>query len=155
VRLLIWKTRLPTIAAGGLVDGVGIKSALALGAVAVQLSTVFILCPESAANAAYRAHLMSARAETTRLTSAISGRPARGRVNRLISHGEGEGSPRPPPYPRAYDLGKQLHTAAASTGNHEFAAHWAGQGAPLSRELPAAELVQMRIYEMGDEGVYG
>jgi len=155
VRLLVRNTRLPIIAAGGVMDGAGIRAALDLGAVAAQLGTAFILCPESAADAAYRATLKSARAEATRLTSAISGRPARGIVNRLISHGEGEGSPRPPAYPRAYDLGKQLHTAAASTGNHEFAAHWAGQGAPLARELPAAALVQMLIRDMGDEGIRG
>jgi nitronate monooxygenase len=48
----------------------------------------------------------------------------------------------------AYDAAKQLHAAAAVSGNHEFAAHWAGQGAPLSREMPAAELVQTLVDEM-------
>lgn len=114
---------------------------------AAQLGTAFILCPESAANAAYRANLKSARAASTRLTTAISGRPARGIVNRLVTHGAIAGSPPPAAYPIAYDAAKQLHAAAAKLNNHEFAAHWAGQAAPLARELPAAELVDTLVAE--------
>lgn len=154
VRLLVRKTGLPIIAAGGVMDGAGIKAALDLGAAAAQLGTAFILCAESSAHPAYRANLRSERAAVTRLTSAISGRPARGIFNRLMSHGEAAGCPRAPAYPLAYDVARQLHTAAATAGNHEFAAHWAGQGAPLAREMPAAELVRTLIDEMADAGVH-
>ncbi|RKF48348.1 nitronate monooxygenase family protein [Paraburkholderia fungorum] len=147
VRLLVQRTKLPVIAAGGIMDGEGIRAALDLGAAAAQLGTAFILCPESAANAGYRANLKSARAAATRLTSVLSGRPARGMTNRLISFGESLGSPVPAAYPVAYDAAKQLNAAAAKLGNHEFAAQWAGQGAPLARELPAAQLVQTLVQE--------
>ena len=149
VRLLVRKTGVPIIAAGGIMDGAGIKAALDLGAVAAQLGTAFILCPESSANAAYRANLKCERAAVTRLTSAISGRPARGILNRLITHCEGQGSPRAAAYPLAYDIAKQLHAAASKADNHEFAAHWAGQGAPLAREMTAADLVQTLVQEIG------
>ncbi|MET0264099.1 MAG: nitronate monooxygenase [Duganella sp.] len=145
VRLLLRQTALPVIAAGGIMDGAGIAAALALGAAGAQLGTAFILCPESAANSAYRDNLRSARADATRLTAAISGRLARGMVNRLIAHGE---AGRPADYPVAYDAAKRLHAAAAKQGVHEFAAHWAGQGAPLARELPAAELVRVLVAEL-------
>jgi nitronate monooxygenase len=148
VRLLVKKTGVPIVAAGGIMDGAGIRSALDLGAAAAQLGTAFILCPESSASAAYRANLKSERAMATMLTAAISGRPARGMVNQLIAHGEAPGSPPAAPYPVAYDAAKQLHAAAARMGNHEFAAHWAGQGAPLSREMPAAELLRQLVAEM-------
>lgn len=148
VRLLVRKTGLPIIAAGGIMDGRGIKAALDLGAVAAQLGTAFIPCPESSANAAYRDNLKSERAAVTRLTAVLSGRPARGIVNRMITHGEAQGSPLPAAYPVAYDAAKQLHAAAARQGNHEFAAHWAGQGAPLARELPAQELVHALVAEL-------
>jgi nitronate monooxygenase len=150
VRLLVRQTRLPVIAAGGIMDGAGIKAALDLGAAAAQLGTAFILCPESSANAAYRENLKSGRAAVTRLTPVLSGRPARGMVNRLIAHGEAVGSPPPAAYPVAYDAAKQLNAAAAKAGNHEFAAQWAGQGAPLAREMPAAELMQTLVEEMGE-----
>lgn len=56
-RLLVRETRLPVIAAGGIMDGAGIAAALDLGAVAAQLGTAFVGCPESAADDAYRAAL--------------------------------------------------------------------------------------------------
>ncbi|MEQ4574162.1 MAG: nitronate monooxygenase [Gammaproteobacteria bacterium] len=152
VRLLRSKTRLPVIAAGGIMDGRGIRAALDLGAAAAQLGTAFVLCPESAANAGYRENLRSARAGTTRLTAVLSGRPARGIANRLIEYGEAAGSPPPPAYPVAYDLAKRLNAIAAAQGDHAFAAHWAGQGAPLARELPAARLVQQLARELWPTG---
>ena len=57
LRLLAGSTTLPLIAAGGIMDGQGIRAALDLGAVAAQLGTAFVLCPESAASAGYRAAL--------------------------------------------------------------------------------------------------
>ena len=149
VRLLVKRTTLPVIAAGGIMDGAGIRAALDLGAAGAQLGTAFILSPESAANDAYRANLQSARAAATVLTAAISGRPARGIVNRLSAHGA---SGVPAAYPVAYDAAKQLHAAAAKAGNHEYAAHWAGQGAPLARAMPAAELVETLVRELHAAG---
>jgi nitronate monooxygenase len=147
VRLLAQRTKLPVIATGGIMDGAGIKAALNLGAAAVQLGTAFILCPESAANASYRDNLKSERATATRLTAVLSGRPARGMVNRLISFGEAPGSPSVAAYPVAYDAAKQLNAAATQRGNSEFAAQWAGQGAPLARELAADALVRLLVQE--------
>ena len=149
VRLLVKRTTLPVIAAGGIMDGAGIRAALDLGAAGAQLGTAFILSPESAANDAYRANLQSERAATTSLSAAISGRPARGIVNRLITRGA---SGIPAAYPVAYDAAKQLHAAAAKAGNHEYAAHWAGQGAPLARAMPAAELVETLVRELHAAG---
>ena len=148
VRLLARRFSLPVIAAGGIMDGQGIRAALDLGAVAAQLGTAFILCPESSANGPYRAALKSGRAGSTRMTSAISGRPARGLFNRFMAHGEAAGIPLPAAYPRAYDAGKQLHALASGADVHEFAAQWAGQGAPLAREMPAAELVGLLMREL-------
>ncbi len=141
IRILAKQTRLPVIAAGGIMDGQDIKAMLDLGAAAAQLGTAFILCPESAANASYRANLKSERAATTRLTSVLSGRPARGIVNEFITFGEASGAPMPAAYPVAYDAAKQLNAAASKLDHHEFAAQWAGQEARRARELPAAQLV--------------
>ena len=48
-----------------------------------------------------------------------------------------------PDYPIAYDAGKALHAAGKAKGEHGFGAQWAGQGAPLARAMPAAELVAL------------
>jgi len=151
VRLLRARTRLPVIAAGGIMDGHGIRAALDLGAVAAQLGTAFVPCPESAASAAHRAALLGERGGSTRLVAVLSGRLARGFPNRYVEHGEAPGSPRPPDYPVAYDLARQLAAIAARQGHPEFAAQWAGQGAPLARALPAAELVDLLARELRAE----
>ena len=53
-RLLVARSGLPVIAAGGIMDGRGVRAALDLGAVAAQMDTAFIGCPESGADAARR-----------------------------------------------------------------------------------------------------
>lgn len=144
VRVLARQCRLPIIAAGGIMDGAGIRAALELGAAGVQMGTAFVLCPESSANAAYREALQSERAYDTAITANISGRPARGLVNRLYA----DPGVRLPDYPLVYDGIKALQALAASHGCQDFAAQWAGQGAPLARELPAAEMVATLVAEM-------
>ena len=147
VRLLVRECRLPVVAAGGIMDGAGIAVALDLGASAVQMGTAFILCPESAASPAYRAELQSDQAQHTAITAAISGRPARGMFNRLHQLGS-DYAGQLPAYPMVYDAGKALHQAASSQGSSDYAAHWAGQGAPLARAMPAAQLVQTLMQEL-------
>lgn len=148
VRLLVREVGLPIIAAGGIMDGCGVRAMLDLGAVAAQLGTVFILCPESAASARYRESLKGARSSRTRLTPVISGRPARGMVNSFIEYCEAPGSPRPASYPVAYDAAKKLSAAAVAQGNHDYSAQWAGQGAPLAREMSAGMLVETLVREL-------
>jgi nitronate monooxygenase len=147
-RLLVRKLDLPVIAAGGIMDGAGIAAALTLGAVAAQLGTAFVACPESSADAGYRAALLGPPAEHTVMTAAISGRPARCLANRFTALGEGVPRDAIPDYPIAYDAGKALHAAAKAAGEFGYGAQWAGQGAPLARALPAADLVARLRGEM-------
>ncbi len=142
-RLLVSALDIPVIAAGGIMDGAGIRAVLDLGAVAAQLGTAFVACPESAAGPAWRAALaadVASEAETT-MTRVISGRPARCLVNGFTAWGEGVADADVPDYPIAYDAGKALAAAATRAGDTGFGAHWAGQGAPLSRALPVAALM--------------
>ncbi|PRX08773.1 UNVERIFIED_ORG: nitronate monooxygenase [Martelella mediterranea] len=148
-RLLVRKTGIPVIAAGGIMDGAGIAAARDLGASAAQLGTAFIACPESAADDAYRAALKGPGAYHTRLTAAISGRPARALANRFTELAETAlREITPPDYPIAYDAGKALHAAAKACGEAGYGAQWAGQGAPLARVMPAAELMATLAREM-------
>jgi nitronate monooxygenase len=141
-RLIVNEARLPVIAAGGVMDGAGIAAALDLGAAAAQLGTAFVACPESAADDAYRAALTGPGGYHTALTPVISGRPARALANRFTALGDQLAGRVPPDYPIAYDAGKALHAAAKKRNEHGFGAQWAGQGAPLSRAMTAARLVE-------------
>ncbi|MEO1305856.1 MAG: nitronate monooxygenase [Pseudomonadota bacterium] len=147
-RLLVDRLSLPVIAAGGIMDGAGIASILALGAHGAQLGTAFVACPESNADAAYREALLSNAAEHTEMTRAISGRPARCLRNAFTAWAADHADLAPPDYPRAYDAGKALNGAAKQTGEFGYGAQWAGQGAPLSRTLPAADLVETLVNEL-------
>ncbi|HTC84970.1 MAG TPA: nitronate monooxygenase [Rhizomicrobium sp.] len=147
-RLLVRNLNLPVIAAGGIMDGAGIAAALRLGAVAAQMGTAFVGCPESSADQGYRAALASDAANHTTMVRAISGRPARCLANRFTKFAESVPDAEIPDYPIAYDLGKALHAAGKAKGEYGFGAQWAGQGAPLSRPMPAAELVRTLVAEL-------
>jgi nitronate monooxygenase len=147
-RLLVKRPGIPVIAAGGIMDGAGVAAALALGAMAAQLGTTFVACPESAADAGYRAALLGPAAERTVMTTAISGRPARCLANRFTVLGAGVERGAVPDYPIAYDAAKALHATAKAAGEFGYGAQWAGQGAPLARSLPAAELIAQLRSEM-------
>jgi nitronate monooxygenase len=149
-RLLVREVDRPVIAAGGLMDGAGIAAALRLGASAAQLGTAFVACDESQADAGYRAALKSDAAHHTVMTRAISGRPARSLANRFTTLGRNIAPGEVPDYPIAYDAGKALHAAGKAKGEFGFGAHWAGQGAPLSRAMPAGDLVALLHREIQD-----
>ena len=146
LQLLNKHCSLPLIAAGGIMNGQGIQQVLTMGASAAQLGTAFILCPESNANAAYRAQLSSAKAYDTAITAVISGRPARGIINRM-HQALGAHQAALPVYPTAYSAAKALNAVASAQNCNDFAAFWAGQGAPLARALPATELMAALIAE--------
>lgn len=130
----------PVIAAGGIMDGQGIAAALTLGAQAAQLGTAFIPCPESSAPPAWKHAVTHASADSTRLTRAYSGRPARGIVNPFMQAMQAHEAELPP-YPVQNALTSPLRRAAAKAQRGDLLALFAGQSAPLARALPAAELV--------------
>src|SRR5437763_14648187 len=76
--------KVPVIAAGGITDARGIAAAFALGAAGVQLGTAYLWCPEAKISAPHRAALQSARDDGTAVTNLMTGRPARGIVNRVM-----------------------------------------------------------------------
>ncbi len=149
VRALVASTKLPVIAAGGVMDGADVRLMLDAGAAAVQLGTAFLLCPEAGTNADYRARLRAASGRDTLLTAAISGRRARGIRNRLVEVSELSPGAEVPDYPVAYDLAKQLNSAALARGVSGYGAYWAGTGVERAREMPAAELVATLAHEAG------
>ena len=116
-RLLVRELDVPVIAAGGIMDGAGISAALRLGAAAAQLGTAFVACPESEADAGYRAALMSDAANHTVMTRAISGRPARCLRNAFTALAADAAARAIPAYPIAYDAGKALNAAAKAAGD--------------------------------------
>lgn len=136
---------LPVVAAGGIGDGRGIAAALALGAAAAQVGSAFLRADESGIPAAFRAVLESPAARRTSITTAFSGRTARGVHNAFMDAlAEVEDVA---PYPYQHWLTRDIRTAAAQQGRPEYLSLWAGQAVGLARPLPAAAIVAELVRE--------
>src|SRR5439155_25479180 len=85
----------PVIAAGGIVDGAGIRAALELGARGVQLGTAFLFTPEAAVP---REHLEALRTLDTVVTPAYTGRHMRAARTPVLE--ELMAGPPPLPFPQ-------------------------------------------------------
>ncbi len=131
----------PVIAAGGIMDARGVVACLALGACAAQLGTAFLTCPEAPVSDAWREQLLKASATRTKVTEAISGKPARGLANRYIDTVEQAGDELLP-YPAQYSLSRNLRQYANEKGDPDFLAMWAGQGVGLAKTHNAAAFVR-------------
>jgi nitronate monooxygenase len=128
--------RIPVLAAGGVMDGRGVVAALALGAEGVQLGTAFLTAVEAGTSPGHRRALTG---ETT-VTRVLTGRAARAARSAAVDRLEASGVEPPDyPLPRAFLAGPP---------------HLYGQGGPLARTLPAAELVA-RIAEEADTVLAG
>lgn len=130
---------IPTIAAGGIGDGRAVAAVLALGASAVQIGTAFLLSPESAISAPWRAELAGKSCDDTRLTRAFSGRHARGLENRFMRE---MADAEIPPYPIQNALTQELRAANAKAGRSDMLSLWAGQGVHAIRQAPTATIIE-------------
>jgi nitronate monooxygenase len=121
----------PVIAAGGIADARGVIAALALGAEAVQMGTVFLACEESGASLPHRQALRGKKAGHTALTKGFTGRLARAIHNRLLEELNQERTEFLP-YPLQRRLVRNLAIAAEAAGRPDLVPLWAGQSANLS-----------------------
>lgn len=134
----------PVIAAGGVSDGRGFAAALMLGASAVSVGTAYLFTPEAKVIAPYRAALAQAGQTPTAITNVMTGRPARGLVNRLIRE-VGPISAEAPEFPLASGAVATIRAAAEAMGSGAFTALWSGQAASLARTMGAADLTRKLV----------
>ncbi|MEX5745571.1 NAD(P)H-dependent flavin oxidoreductase [Massilia sp. X63] len=144
------KVSLPLIAAGGIMDGRHIRTAFYHGAGAVQMGSAFIACPESMAPPHHRALIAQGGELQTEISAVISGRPARGIVNKLFSEVGASGHPPLPDYPIAYDAAKALHAVASAKGSQDYSVNWGGTNFAQARAMPAGALVALLAQEMNE-----
>ena len=115
-------------------------AAFTLGAAGVQIGTAYLCCPEATTSALHRAALTEPGRETV-IADVLSGRPARGILNRFIaSKGRSIRPTRlihsPPPRWR------RSAKAAEAKGSGDFSWFWSGQGAVPPTGLGAGELTR-------------
>jgi nitronate monooxygenase len=134
----------PVIAAGGIADGRGMAAALCLGASAVQVGTAFLLADESTSVDAHRAAVRRARDDNTAVTNVLTGRPARGVINRVMRE-LGPLSPDALPFPLAGGPLAPLRAVTEASGSGDFQPLWSGQAGGMAHEGPAMGIAAAMI----------
>jgi nitronate monooxygenase len=140
VRAIAGSVKVPVIAAGGIADGQAIAAALALGASAVQIGTAYLTCRESTISPLHRKALADPTRETA-ITNVLTGKPARGVVNRFMRE-QGPIDDAAPNFPLARPAIAPLRAKAESQGSTDFSPLWSGQAANLPPSMSAAELTR-------------
>jgi nitronate monooxygenase len=138
--------KIPVIAAGAVSDARGIAAAFMLGASGVQIGTTYLHCPESKISALHRAAIAAAGDDATASTNLMTGRPARGVINRVMRE-LGPINPVAPDFPLAAGALAPLRANAEAGGSGDFSPMWSGQAAALGRPMPARELTQTLALE--------
>lgn len=133
---VVQATGLPVIAAGGVRSRDDVVTLLAAGAVAVQVGTLLLRCPEAGTKPAHRNALADPGFSETITTRAYSGRLARGLVNDFI---EANTATAPPVYPQVNTLTGAIRRAGADDA--DVINLWAGTGFRAAQAVPAADVI--------------
>lgn len=147
VRQLVAQLHLPVIAAGGIADAAGVQAALQSGAIAAQIGTAYLLCPQASTSALHRQALRQAAASAdaahtpTQLTNLFTGRPARGLVNRVMRE-IGPMCADAPTFPWASSAIAPLRQCAEAQGSTDFSPLWSGTNTSGCAETDAGALTR-------------
>ncbi|WP_082234885.1 NAD(P)H-dependent flavin oxidoreductase [Halobacillus massiliensis] len=141
------KVQIPVIAAGGIMDGRGLLAAQVLGAQGVQMGTAFVTSVESGAKSLHKEAILHTAEDQTVITSAFSGKPARGIENQFTREMQSVDTP---PYPLQNSLTKEIRKEAAAQNKPDYMSLWSGQSPRLSRHLSAAAIIEQVMAERED-----
>ena len=108
---------------------------------ACRSATTFLWTPEAKISPLHRAALAQASDDTTAFTNLMTGRPARGIVNRVMRE-LGPMADIAPEFPLAAGALAPLRAKAEAQGSGDFSPLWAGQAASLGRATPAREVTR-------------
>lgn len=133
-------TRLPLIAAGGIMVKEDVQKALKEGATAVQMGTAFLTCKEATTPALHKKALLECADRQAVLTIALSGKWARAIDNRFIQE-MASFAKDVPPFPLPIFLLAPMRKTATNRGDIEFLSLWAGERFSLCKDLSAKELI--------------
>lgn len=140
IQQIVAQVKTPVIAAGGIADAKGIVAALTLGASAVQIGTAFLACEESNATEQHREKIFSPASKYSALTTAFSGRLARG-ISGSISEAVRSDKEAVAPFPLQSAFMRVLTKAAAEQGRTDLLTYWAGQIAPVVKHRNVKDLM--------------
>jgi len=137
------RVKVPLIAAGGIMTAADIRSALTMGAGAVQMGTAFLATSEAGTSAPYRSALQG-KERITRTTRAFSGRFARGIENRFMKEVDAAAVM---PFPAQNKFTRDIRGASAAKGSADFLSLWAGTGKGELWQGSASDLIEKLFAE--------
>ncbi len=129
-------TELPLIATGGISEPAHVADALRAGAEGVVVGTALLRTHESGASTVHKDALVSPEFDTTVVTRAFTGRPARALRNHFADH---YGPIAPCAYPALHHLTSALRKAATTAADPRLIHLWAGTGHRHAKAEPAAD----------------
>lgn len=134
--------KIPVIAAGGIADGRGFVSAMALGAQGVQMGTVFVCASECTAHENYKKALIKAGDRGTVVTGRVTGHPVRILKNKLSR--EFDKLEKASGTIEEYEkLGVGRLRAAVVDGDADYGSVMAGQICGLVKDIkPAKDIIE-------------
>jgi len=145
--------KVPVVAAGGIVNGKGLKAALALGAQGVLMGTRFIATKESMAPESYKQKIIESSSDNTTITDVFTGMYARVIRNTFTNIYEESMAPVLPPgsqYATTVDIIK----SAGEQDKSEFYSLYSGQGIDEINGIKSAtEVMQDIIKELTEDNV--
>ena len=137
----------PVVSAGGIVNGKGLKAALALGAQGVLMGTRFIVTKESMAPESYKMKIISSSSDETTITDVFTGMYARVIRNNFTKQYSETKTPVLPPG-RQYAATVDIVKAAGVQENAQLYTLYAGQGIDeINNIKSSAEVIQEIISE--------
>jgi nitronate monooxygenase len=129
--------RVPVVAAGGIADGRGLVSALALGACGILLGTRFVATRESGAPEFWKKALLERGSDATTVTDVFTGLYARTLVNTFNAEYAAAGAPVLPPLIQSR-AAMDVFAASTQQQTGEYFPMHAGQSLGLIHDLPGA-----------------
>lgn len=142
---VVSRVKVPVIAAGGIMDGKSIVSALLLGASAVQMGTIFLTCDEAGLPGAYKKGITNKSADDTAVMKGFSGRYARGIKNTFSEYSKDKPVL---PYPVQNSLTQPMRKASTQRDDPEHISLWAGQGVNRIRHGTISDICSQLKKEM-------
>ena len=140
---------IPVIAAGGIMDVRGVRASFALGAQGVQMGTAFVTSVESGAKEQHKNAILNSTEDRPVITSAFSGKPARGVENKFIADMKQHECDLPG-YPILNTLTKDIRKAAAEQNKPDYMSLWSGQNTRLSKNVNAGEIIEHIVKEINE-----
>ena len=147
--------KVPFAAAGGIANGGGLVAAMALGASAVYMGTVFATATEAQAHDRYKQAIIDSTDVSTVVSTAHSGKPARLLRNSFTRYYE-EHPDELRPFPEQLEYAKGRAIAVRVNGRVDEGGAPAGQiGGYLAKQEPAAVIISRIMGEAKDVITHG